>query len=167
MPPATIKIRPAAPSDADAIAACLLEAFAPYRSTYTPGAFADTVPTSAQVQLRLQQMRVLVAIAAGKIVGTISATIHGEQGHLRGMAVLPGWQSKDGRSKDGRSTGTAAALLAAIEAWLRSRGCTEVSLDTTEPLTRAIVFYQKHGYRRAGNVSDFFGMPLIEYIKRL
>jgi len=26
-------------------------------------------------------------------------------------------------------------------------------------------FYEKHGYRRSGKVSDFFGMPLVEYVK--
>jgi len=27
-------------------------------------------------------------------------------------------------------------------------------------------FYEKHGYRRSGKVSDFFGMPLVEYVKQ-
>jgi hypothetical protein len=40
-------------------------------------------------------------------------------------------------------------------------------LDTTEPLQRAMGFYEKHGYRRSGKVSDFFGMPLVEYQKVL
>jgi ribosomal-protein-alanine N-acetyltransferase len=102
-------------------------------------------------------MTVLVATADGKIVGTISATANGEQGHLRGMAVLPEW----------RGTGTAAQLLAAIETWLRARGSREVTLDTTEPLKSAISFYERHGYSHSGRVSDFFGMRLVEYSKRL
>jgi GNAT superfamily N-acetyltransferase len=154
---AAVKIRPADPAEAAAIDKCLREAFTPYRSAYTPGAFADTVPAVDQVQLRIQQMHVLVATAAGELVGTISASSHGEQGHLRGMAVLPEW----------RGTGTALMLLAAIEDWLRIRGCKQVTLDTTEPLKPAIAFYEKHGYRRSGHVSDFFGMPLIEYVKPL
>jgi hypothetical protein len=28
-------------------------------------------------------------------------------------------------------------------------------------------FYERHGYRRSGRISDFFGMPLIEYVKVL
>jgi GNAT superfamily N-acetyltransferase len=155
--PVPIQIRAGDSSDAHAIADCLLEAFAPYRSAYTPAAFADTVLTADQMTLRLQQMHVLVATAAGKIVGTVSGVSHGERGHLRGMAVLSEW----------RGTGTAAALLAAIEDWLRGCGCSEVTLDTTEPLAAAIAFYEKHGYRRSGSVSDFFGMPLIEYVKPL
>jgi len=31
----------------------------------------------------------------------------------------------------------------------------------------AIRFYEKHGFRSSGKVSDFFGMPLYEYIKEL
>lgn len=154
---AAVKIRPADLADAADIDTCLLEAFTPYRSAYTPGAFADTVPTVDQVQLRIQQMHVLVATVAGEVVGTISASSDGEQGHLRGMAVLPEW----------RGTGTALMLLAAIEDWLRIRGCKQVTLDTTEPLKPAIAFYEKHGYRRSGHVSDFFGMPLFEYVKEL
>ena len=37
------------------------------------------------------------------------------------------------------------------------------SLDTTEPLERAMRFYERNGFRRSGVVRDFFGMPLIEY----
>ena len=89
---AAVKIRPADPLDAAAIAICLLTAFTPYRSAYTKGAFADTVPTVDQVQLRIQQMHLLVATVAGEVVGTISASSHGEQRHLRGMVVLPEWR---------------------------------------------------------------------------
>jgi ribosomal protein S18 acetylase RimI-like enzyme len=42
-----------------------------------------------------------------------------------------------------------------------------VTLDTTRPLQRAIRFYERHGYRQTGRVSDFYGMELIEYAKEL
>ena len=152
-----IEIRAADAADAVAISGCLLEAFTPYRAAYAPGAFADTVPSANQLLVRFGQMHVLVATAAGKVVGTISGASHGEEGHLRGMAVLPAW----------RGTGTAAMLLEAIEDWLRNRGCRRVRLDTTEPLEAAIAFYEKHEYRRSGKVSDFFGMRLIEFVRPL
>lgn len=79
------------------------------------------------------------------------------EGHLRGMAVLPEWQGG----------GVAEALLRAAEAELVSRNCACITLDTTEPLQRATRFYEKHGYRRSGRVSDFFGMRLHEYVKYL
>jgi putative acetyltransferase len=154
---ADVQIRTAGHADAAAIAKCLAEAFASYRSEYTPAAFAETVPLESGVRLRLEQMHVLVATAAGEVVGTVSASSDSGCGHLRGVAVLPEWHGR----------GVAARLLAAIEDWLRSSGCTEATLETTMPLATAIRFYEKHGYRRSGNIFDYFGMPLIEYSKPL
>ena len=73
------------------------------------------------------------------------------------MAVLPGRQG----------SGVAGALLAAAEDHLRRSGCTRVTLDTTEPLQRAIRFYNRHGYTATGGVTEFFGMRLHEYAKAL
>jgi hypothetical protein len=42
-----------------------------------------------------------------------------------------------------------------------------VTLNTTEPLSAAMKFYEKHGYQRSGRVSDFFGMRLIGYAKQI
>ena len=73
------------------------------------------------------------------------------------MSVPPRWAGK----------GVAQALLEAVEAELRGLHCTLVTLDTTEPLTRAMRFYERNGYQRTGKVEHFFGMPLIEYAKPL
>ena len=156
-----IEIRPAKDNDDDAAAIlrCLAAAFEPYRKDYTPPAFTDTVLTHETVHLRLQQMHVLVATVAGNVVGTIAAAWHPDiaEAHLRGMAVLPEWHGR----------GVSADLLAAIEEWLLSRGCSQVTLNTTLPLEAAMRFYEKHGYHRSGKIGDFFGMPLIEYEKQL
>jgi GNAT superfamily N-acetyltransferase len=156
-----IEIRAAHDNDEDAAAIlkCLAAAFEPYRRHYSPTAFADSTLTNETVHLRLQQMHVLVATVAGKVVGTISAAWHPDtaEAHLRGMAVLPAWHGQ----------AVAAKLLAAIEANLLSRSCKRITLDTTLPLAAAMRFYEKHGYHRSGNIGDFFGMPLIEYEKQL
>jgi ribosomal protein S18 acetylase RimI-like enzyme len=90
--------------------------------------------------------------------GTVAWQVAGPaEGHLRGVAVLPAHAG----------TGVAEQLLTAAERALRERGCVRISLDTTEPLRRAIRFYGRHGFRRSGRVSDFFGMPLVEYVKEL
>ena len=106
----------------------------------------------------MEHMTILVAEHAGMIVGTIGyeAGAHGE-GHLRGMAVR--------RSAQGG--GLAERLLSAAEGALRDAGCDRVTLDTTRPLTRAIAFYERHGYAPTGLSQDFFGMELVEYEKRL
>jgi GNAT superfamily N-acetyltransferase len=156
---AMARIRKATPADAGAILECLRSAFEPYRSRYTPDAYRDTTLTPETILARLASMSVLVAVAPdADIVGTIaSAVSETGVGHLRGMAVLPSWQG----------AGVAAVLLDAAERELRAKGCSLVTLDTTEPLERATRFYEKHGYRASGRVTDFFGMRLFEYVKDL
>jgi ribosomal protein S18 acetylase RimI-like enzyme len=156
---AGITIRKATQADAQAILACLGAAFEPYRNGYAPAAFTDTVLTPETIQQRLDSMCIFVAVnEAGDIVGTIASSVIGEgEGHLRGMAVLPAWQGR----------GAAEKLLRAAEDELSERKCSRITLDTTEPLQRAMRFYERHGYRRSGNVTDFFGMPLHEYVRDL
>jgi GNAT superfamily N-acetyltransferase len=149
-------IRPAVEADRTGILKCLREAFEPYRRQYTTEALKDTVLDSDFLTARMRTMHIVVAEADAQVIGTIAGVEHEPgEGHLRGMAVLPEF----------KGTGLAAQLLEAIEAWLRTRGCTRVTLNTTEPLLAAMKFYEKHGYSRSGSVSDFFGMPLIGYVK--
>ena len=150
-------IREAAEEDLPGILECLREAFEPYREAYTPAAFADTVPET--LAGRLQTMTVLVAAADdGTIAGTVSFGLAGErEGHLRGMAVREAWQG----------CGIAPQLLASAEARLRALGCRRATLDTTQPLTRAIAFYRRNGYAPTSRVQDFFGMPLYEFARDL
>ena len=153
----SFEVRKAAVEDVEAIVDCLRRAFDEYESAYTPGAFADTVPDANGITRRLSEMCLLVAVSANKIVGTIGYTVNGTEGHLRGMAVFPEW----------RGRGAASALLRNVENQLRASGCTVVTLDTTEPLERAVRLYQKNGFVASGKVSNFFGMRLHEYSKVL
>jgi ribosomal protein S18 acetylase RimI-like enzyme len=155
--PSTVTIRRATSADIPGILECLREAFEPYRLAYTPAGFLDTVLTPETLLTRLADMSVFAAItSAGHILGTIACcAATQEEGHLRGMAVSP----------NQRGTALAALLLDRAEAELHARHCTRITLDTTAPLERAIAFYEKHGYRRSGKVSDFFGMPLYEFQK--
>jgi putative acetyltransferase len=104
-------------------------------------------------------MTVFVAAGEdGEIVGTVACqVVHPEQGHVRGMAVRPPWQG----------AGVAGQLLHAVESELRLLSCSRISLDTTQPLEQAIRFYERHGFQRSGKIADFFGMPLVEYVKPL
>jgi GNAT superfamily N-acetyltransferase len=152
-----VEIRKANATDSDEILSCLAAAFAQYRDSYTPGAFVDTVLNSERLQHRMREMCVFVAVSEGRVVGTLACSIKEDEGHLRGMAVLPGWQGR----------GVASALLHAAESELRDRRVNRVTLDTTEPLERAGRFYERHGFARSGLVSDFFGMRLHEHVKIL
>ena len=154
-----LTIRKATEADATAVLVCLRAAFEPYRDHYTADAFADTVLTPETLQHRLASMCVFVAINEDKdVVGTVACSIIGEgEGHVRGMAVLPVWQGR----------GVAERLLRVAEDELAAGICSRITLDTTEPLQRAMRFYERHGYRRSGKITDFFGMPLHEYGKDL
>jgi GNAT superfamily N-acetyltransferase len=157
MNPRAIVLRVAGNQDEAGILGCLAAAFEPYRGYYSSAGFADTTLDPTTLRERLQSMHVLVAVEEGVVVGTVAGICQRDQGHLRGMAVLPEYAGK----------GVAAKLLCEIEEWLRGNGCSQVTLDTTEPLKAAMRFYERHGYRRSGTVRDFFGMPLIEYDKSL
>lgn len=151
-----IAIRKAHPQDAAAIAGCLESAFAPFRGQYTPGAFADTVLSKQGVLDRMNRMTIHTAIAGdGAIIGTIASSALQDDGHLRGMAVRPEWQ--------GHSIGL--RLLLEAESHLFAAGCRRITLDTTLPLQRAMRFYERNGFVPSGRVTDFFGMPLHEYVK--
>ena len=154
-----ISIRRAADNDAPEILACLEAAFAPYRHLYIHKAYLDTVLTPETLRERLDIMQVFVALVpSSQIVGTIACNLLSpKEGHIRGMAVLPAWQG----------AGIAAQLLAHVEAEFRKQKCKRITLDTTEPLQRAMRFYEKLGFRRSGKIADFFGMPLFEYEKLL
>jgi GNAT superfamily N-acetyltransferase len=155
---ANVRIMHATFGDAEGIGRCLGAAFEPYRTQYTPAAYEDTVLTADSVRQRIETMTLLVARnEAGLVIGTVGAAIRGPEGHIRGMAVVPSSQGN----------GVADRLLESIERELAAAGCSFVTLDTTAPLTRAIRFYERHGYVRSGTVSDFFGMALYEYQKRL
>jgi N-acetylglutamate synthase-like GNAT family acetyltransferase len=152
-------VRKASVADSDGILECLLEAFEPYRERYTPEAFADTVLTPETLEQRLSTMSIFVATSMdGQIIGTIACNqLDTREGHIRGMAVRNAWHGG----------GAAQRLLETAENELQARGCQRISLDTTEPLQRAVSFYLKNGFKPTGTVSPFFGMPIYEYIKEL
>jgi L-methionine (R)-S-oxide reductase len=150
-------IRKATTDDCHGILECLASAFAPFRDSYTPKGFLDTVLSPETVQQRLRDMAIFVAVRNdGSVIGTVAYKVeHAGEGHLRGMAVSPEWQGSH----------VAAELLARAEDELRNAGCSTITLDTTQPLRRAVRFYEKHGFQATGRIGDFFGMPLFEYRK--
>jgi GNAT superfamily N-acetyltransferase len=143
--------------DVAGILACLAAAFEEFRGRYTPEAFADTVLSPEAIRRRLKDMAIFVALdREGRVAGTIACRVaEPGRGHLRGMAVLP----------ELRGAGLAQRLLERAEDHLHRQGCTQITLNTTEPLERAMRFYERSGFRRSGKEKDFFGMRLIEYAK--
>jgi len=154
-----ISVRRANAADSPGILECFQEAFAAYRSVYTPGAYRDTVVGPEELENRIATMCVFVATdLSGEVAGTVACyVIAPDEGHIRGMAVRPAWHGAD----------VAEKLIGSVENELLQRGCTRISLDATLPLQRAMRFYEKQGFRRSGRIGDFFGMELVEYVKIL
>ncbi len=152
------EIRPARIDEAEKIAECMVLAFEPFRTRYSSGAFNDSVLTPDAVRKRMLSMTIHVAVAADRtVIGTLASSATDGEGYLRGMAVRPDWQGHR----------IAEQLLAHVERDLLAQGCTFITLDVTAPLQRAVRFYEKNGFTATGQIGDFFGMPLYEYVKQL
>ena len=101
----------------------------------------------------------LILVKNGMVIGTIGwQKVSENEGHIRGMAVLPERQGKNS---------PATALLQVVENDARSKVCTYLTLDTTAPLKRAQNFYKKQGFNETGKTGDFFGLIMYEYAKKL
>ena len=151
-------VRRATLRDENDVLRCLEQAFAPYRNSYTPGAFDDTELTREALRERLKEMKVLVATDdSGQVVGTVAYKAENGEGHIRGMAVRPQWHG----------SGVAKKLLETVEGDLRELHCGAITLDATRPLQRPIRFYDETGLRATGKRTLFFGMDLFAYRKKI
>ena len=153
-----IQIRVATPGDAPFIASVLYKGFAEYESLYTQEAFAATTPTSEQIQGRMSEGPIWVAVQDSAIIGTVGAAPRGHALYVRGMAVLP----------EARGHKIGEALLSSLERYAIAHGYERLFLSTTPFLTRAIRLYERQGFRRSSNgPHDLFGTPLFTMVKDL
>ncbi|MFW9946346.1 MAG: GNAT family N-acetyltransferase [Candidatus Odinarchaeota archaeon] len=151
-------IRLATIKDAKAVHEVLLAAFEDYRSFYSPEGFTDTTLSERIAKDRIKEMKVYLAVDQhGKIIGTIGwQKLNKDEGHIRGMGVIPSQQGRNG---------PAALLLRQVERDAQLENCKILTLDTTEILKRAQRFYEKNGYKRTGKTADFFGSIIYEFAK--
>jgi ribosomal protein S18 acetylase RimI-like enzyme len=144
--------------DTAAIASVLYQSFAEYKPLYTDEAFAATAATSDQIQQRMSEGPVWVALQNETIVGTVSAVSKGHDLYIRGMAILP----------IARGQGIGELLLNEIESFARRQSYQRLLLSTTPFLTRAIRLYERTGFRRSSEgPHDLFGTPLFSMVKVL
>jgi GNAT superfamily N-acetyltransferase len=155
---ASVHIRMAVPDDAARVASVLSDSFVEYEPLYTREAFAATTPASDQIQSRMKEGPVWIALHDEVVVGTVSAVPRGEALYIRGMAVLP--------SARGQQIGE--LLLREIEDFASRRGYKRLFLSTTPFLTRAIRLYERSGFRRSTEgPHDLKGTPLFTMVKSL
>ncbi len=153
-----VQIRLAVPGDASAIASLMHRSFIEYEDQYTPEAFAATVLPPDQVQARMNEGPMWVALENGAAVGTVSAVLKDEGLYIRGMAVDPLARGK----RIGRK------LLDCAEAFAVQGECKRLFLSTTPFLSRAIKLYEDYGFSRSNEGPDnLFLTPLFAMVKRL
>jgi len=153
-----IEIRPAQPRDAAAIATLLVESFAEYQPLYTAGGYAATAITSEQVEERIRQGPVWVALSDEMVVGTVSVVARSGSLYVRGMAVRP--------TARGRHIGE--LLLAQVEKFANAARLRRLFLSTTPFLGRAIRLYERLGFHRTDEEPhELYGTPLFTMEKTL
>jgi ribosomal protein S18 acetylase RimI-like enzyme len=155
----SLHLRRAHAGDELAISSVLLEAFRLYLPQYTPAGFAATTPSPSEVQRRMEEGPVWLAMIESDIVGTVSVVLRGERAlYIRGMAVLP----------QARGQGIGNLLFELIYEYAKEHGCTKLVLSTTPFLDRAIRLYEKLGFVRTGEgPHDLHGTPLFTMEKSI
>ena len=154
----SIEIRLATREDAPKIASLLYDSFLEYRSDYTDEGFAATTPTSEELQNRMIEGPVWIALQDRRIVGTVSVVPRGEALYIRGMAVLPA----------ARGLRLGELLLKKVEGFAFAHDYKRLTLSTTPFLLRAIRLYEQSGFRHTSEgPNHLFGTPLFTMVKEL
>src|SRR5260370_37445008 len=153
-----MKIRLAASSDASAVANLIFQSFLEYKSFYTDEAFAATCPSSTEVENRLAEGPVWIAVENETVVGTVSGVPIGNALLVRSLAVLP----------SERGQGTGELLMDQAKNYAYENGYTRLVLSTTPFLTPAIRLHEQCGFRRSSEgPSDRLGTPILTIVKDL
>lgn len=153
-----IQIRRAEPRDAAAISTLLRQSFMEYRPLYTDGGFAATAISSEQIENRMREGPVWIALNTAAIMATGSAIPKDESLYIRGMAVHPA----------ARGSGLGKLLLRTIEEFALANGYGRLLLTTTPFLIPAIRLYEGFGFQRTSDgPNDLFGTPLFAMVKTL
>lgn len=154
-----LEIRLARPDDSETIATLIYEAFAPFESEYTPGAFEATTPNADAIRPRFDEGPIWIAELDGEAVGTVSGLPEGERFYIRSMAIKPTAQGH----------GIGQKLLDVLEAHARAEGFEKLYLYTTYILPGARRLYEKNGFYvlRETKPEEWFDMASLEMEKNL
>lgn len=143
-----VEVRDAGRSDLPAVRRVLLGAYQEYAEALPPAVFGRYLADILDVEGRTGTGRVLVAVQAGRVVGTVTFSADaGEEGFgwpagwagLRALGVEP----------SARGTGIGQALVRACLERARAAGAPVLCLHTAEFMTAALALYGRLGFRRA------------------
>jgi ribosomal protein S18 acetylase RimI-like enzyme len=140
------------------IALVLHQSFLEYQVFYTAEGLAATTPGAEQIQQRMKEGPVWVALQLDSVVGTVSVVAKDDGLYIRSMAVLP----------SARRLGIGWALLTEVESFAGVAGHRRLFLSTTPFLDTAIRLYEGFGFRRSDEgPHELFGTPLFTMVKNL
>jgi putative acetyltransferase len=152
-----VRIRRARRSDAAAIEFLIRESFREHEPAYTPEAFDLATPRKHEIEKRIKEWAVWVAIHRNEIVGTISAHSEGSALQIRSMAVHPSM----------RGQGIGKFLLTRVEDFASANGYKRLILNTTSFMHSAIRLYEAFGFGFTGTEQSWFGTRLRTMTKQL
>jgi predicted N-acetyltransferase YhbS/mannose-6-phosphate isomerase-like protein (cupin superfamily) len=143
-----VEVRDAGRSDLPAARRVLLGAYQEYAEALPPAVFGRYLTDILDVQGRAGAGRVLVAVQAGRVVGTV--TFYADAGR-EGFGWPAGWAGFRalGVEPAARGLGIGHALVRACLERARAGGAPVVCLHTAEFMTAALTMYERLGFRRA------------------
>ena len=152
-----VRIRRANRRDAAEIELLIREAFLEHEPAFTPEAFNTAIPGKHEIEKRIEDWAVWIAITANVIVGTVSAQAKGRGLRIRSMAVHPSM----------RGHGIGKLLLARVEHFAYAHGYKRLTLNTTPFMDRAIRLYETFGFRFTGSKWNWLGTWFRPMTKKL
>jgi len=143
-----VEVRDAGRSDLPAARRVLLGAYQEYAEALPPAVFGRYLTDILDVEGRAGVGRVLVAVQAGRVVGTV--TFYADAGQ-EGFGWPAGWAGFRalGVEPAARGLGIGHALVGACLERARAGGAPVVGLHTAEFMTAALAVYERLGFRRA------------------
>jgi ribosomal-protein-alanine N-acetyltransferase len=131
LPPSPAVLRPANAADVPRLAALDAAAFAPpYR--LTAGDLAEALLAS--------DIFVVAELEGGRLAGYCSAAVHGEEGHIARLAVLPATQGQ----------GIGRAMLNQALVYCHTHATARVLINTQKSNQASLRLYEGFGFRRTG-----------------
>ena len=122
--------------DSETVADLIHEAFSPFESEYTAGAFEYTTPNADAIRPRFDEGPIWIAQMDSEAVGTVSGLPDDQRFYIRSMAVKPTVQRG----------GIGQRLLDELEKYAREKGFEKLYLYTTFVLPGARRLYEKNGF---------------------
>jgi ribosomal protein S18 acetylase RimI-like enzyme len=158
-------IRPYSPSDADAVNANALAAFAQYKGVYTDW---DVLERGVGSMASLAETgEIVVAEAAGAVVGAVAYIGPGRSPRaeffeaewpiIRMLVVNPA----------ARGQGIGRKLTQACLELAQRDGAAVIALHTSPAMKVALALYLRMGFKLLRSVPDRFGVPYAVYLKEL